>query len=134
MVRDPGTKEIREKGGGLKDVYLILRERLIDARRMANMSQRQMADALNLSHVGYGAYERGDRSISIETLIQIAEITNQPLSFFFDLHWELSTEENQLLSYFRRLPKDARALSLASIRAFAREMEDNQQAIQAESQ
>lgn len=49
-------------------------KRLRQQRLARKLTQQQMADALNLSLNAYQKYEQSERSPSLETLIQIADL------------------------------------------------------------
>ncbi len=53
-------------------------------RRMANMSQQVLADALGLTFQQVQKYERGSNRISASKLFQIAQFLEVPVSFFFE--------------------------------------------------
>lgn len=57
--------------------------RIQKARNDAGFTQEQFAPMLEVSLSTLTRYERGVTDISVETLIKVAQLTNQPVSFFF---------------------------------------------------
>ena len=53
-------------------------------RRMANLSQQVLAEALGLTFQQVQKYERGSNRISASKLFQIAQFLDVPVSFFFE--------------------------------------------------
>lgn len=51
-------------------------ERLNATRKLKGFTAQQMADSLNIALRSYRMYESGDRSPSLEMLVQIADILN----------------------------------------------------------
>lgn len=52
---------------------VLLPERLIEARKLLGLNKAEAARLLNLSKMGYGRYENGDRSPSFQTIVFIAQ-------------------------------------------------------------
>ncbi len=52
-------------------------------RKEANLTQEQLAELVNLNPKYIGEVERGEKIISIEALLRIAEKVNVPISEFF---------------------------------------------------
>ena len=53
-------------------------------RKMLNMSQEHLADALGLTFQQVQKYERGANRVSASKLYEIAKTLQVPVSFFFD--------------------------------------------------
>jgi len=58
--------------------------KLKEARRSANLSQKQLAEKLNLSEKTISAYEMERAIPPVPTLEKIAKITGQPINFFMN--------------------------------------------------
>lgn len=54
------------------------------ARRLANISQKQLAEKLGLSEKTISAYEKNRAIPPAPTLQKIATITGQPITYFLD--------------------------------------------------
>ena len=59
-------------------------ELIKQARRTANISQKELAEKLGLSEKTISAYEKNRAIPPAPTLQKIATITNQPITFFLD--------------------------------------------------
>lgn len=51
----------------------IFRERLIEQRKLNHVTQRQMAEYLNMAQPSYIRYENGSAQPSLENLVKIAD-------------------------------------------------------------
>lgn len=67
---------------GKAPVSAVLGQRIRVARRDANMSQGQLAAALNTTQSAISLYEAGQRSVGIDMLLNVARILNRPLHYF----------------------------------------------------
>jgi len=56
--------------------YYKLGQRIKDARKKSFIMQEQLAEAVELSAVYIGQIERGERKLSIDTLVKIANTLN----------------------------------------------------------
>jgi len=63
-------------------------------RKMLNMSQEHLADALGLTFQQVQKYERGANRVSASKLYEIAKTLQVPVSFFFDGLADPVTNEN----------------------------------------
>ena len=52
----------------------LVRQRLVELREEQGWTQKEVASRLNISQRAYSHYESGSRSISIELLVDIAEL------------------------------------------------------------
>lgn len=57
----------------------IIQER----RKYMGLTQKDVAEKLNISHQAYSALESGDRKLSLERAAQIADLLNLHLGDFF---------------------------------------------------
>ena len=57
-------------------------ERLNATRKLKGFTAQQMADSLSIALRSYRMYESGDRSPSLEMLVQIADILNTTRSYY----------------------------------------------------
>jgi len=58
-------------------------KKLVDFRKANDLTQRQVAKKLGLTHSGYSKYERGEREPGLEVLVQLAEMYKIPIQTFF---------------------------------------------------
>jgi len=59
-------------------------ERIKALRNESNLSQNEIAKALNISRSAYGNYERGARSFTLDVLWRIADYYNTSLDYLFN--------------------------------------------------
>ena len=52
---------------------VLIPERLIESRKLLGLNKAEAARLLNLSKMGYGRYESGERSPSFQTIVFIAQ-------------------------------------------------------------
>lgn len=75
------------------------------------MTQKEIAEKLYMQTIQYRRYESGERSISLELAVFLAEFCNVSLDYIAELSDynskitsnDLAPEEKQLLTYFRKL-------------------------------
>ncbi len=60
-------------------------ERIRNLREDKDLTQQQIADYLHISQRAYSRYENGERSIPIETLIEIANYHNTSVDYLLGL-------------------------------------------------
>jgi len=65
-----------------KSVYKEIGERIRQAREAEGMSQETLGERIGYTKFAVSKWEAGTRPISIDTLKQIAEVLNRPLSYF----------------------------------------------------
>lgn len=68
-------------------------ERLKEIRKKNGLTQEDMASQLNISSVGYGAYERGKNEPDLLTLKKIANILNVSIDYLLENKQEKSKDE-----------------------------------------
>lgn len=86
-------------------------KRLRDLREDRDLTQKDLAEKLYMQTTQYRRYETGERSLSLETAVALAEFYNVSLDYLAELTdyngkietSELSVDEKQLLTYFRKL-------------------------------
>lgn len=61
---------------------LLIPSKLRDARKVARLSQGDLSDRIGVSRQAVSAYERGDKSPEPATFQKIADVLDQPVSFF----------------------------------------------------
>ena len=62
---------------------LVLGQAISRARKLAKLSQKELANNLSISDKTISAYESGRAIPPVPTLKRIAQITNQPIDIFF---------------------------------------------------
>lgn len=93
-----------------ENVYVAIGKRIRAARLKAGLTQQDVADQLKLTNVGFGAFERGDRQISVEYLVAIADILGHPVTYFLGIPEELTTDEKDLIRLYRAASRKTRTM------------------------
>jgi len=87
-----------------------LGQRIRAARRDANLSQGQLAAALNTTQSAISLYEAGQRSVGIDMLVNVARILNRPLHYFLgedgDMLYVKESEIARLIAEVEKHPED----------------------------
>ena len=61
--------------------YKKLGTRIREERQNMNLTQAQLAEAVSISDTFMGAIERGERGLSVETLVNIANILHVTVDY-----------------------------------------------------
>ncbi|MCH4022196.1 MAG: helix-turn-helix domain-containing protein [Acetobacter sp.] len=109
-------KWIRENDAVLTDVQeekaspaLELSKKIVTLRKMAGMSQVQLAEELNLSRSAIAAMETGRTSSARKHIPRLAELFQVPIELFLsgmveqNFQMELSSDEHDLICLYRYL-------------------------------
>lgn len=59
--------------------YRVIGRNIRAARKLKNMTQEAVAEAIDMSPQHFGKVERGDRKINLQRLGQISELLNTPI-------------------------------------------------------
>ena len=103
-------------------VNKALIERVRDARKEAGLSQEDIARQLGLTDGGYGHYERGRQSFTLEMLFQLGRILGRPVEYFLGLDTGLTDDEGRLLALYRAAPAgEPRAMVLRLVQSLVQE-------------
>ena len=114
-----------------------LGEKLRDLRESLNLSQNQVAEALNIDRSTYTNYELDKTRPNLETLVKISRIFNVPPAMLLpdedskgvtfrdvvrsdNMLRTLSKEERGLIACFRSLSKEDKAKMLAQMAKLAK--------------
>ena len=86
-------------------VYIELGKRIREARKEAGYTQEDLGNLLKMSDVGFGAFERGKRQISITYLIKVARFLGRSVDWFLGIETGLTDDEDELLTWWRNASK-----------------------------
>ena len=87
-----------------KQIGALIRE----FRQAAGLSQENLAVYLDLSYQQVQKYEYGSSKITVDRLIQIADILRVPMSTFLpEGNWHFTTQETEAMVAFRKLRTSA---------------------------
>lgn len=95
-------------------------DRVIEAREKAGLTREEVAARLSLKEGSYGHYERKRSAFTIDYLFRLSRILGKSVAWFLGLETGLTTDEDELLTLYRALPDNLRALALDTIKGFAR--------------
>jgi len=104
-----------------RTVYELLGQRIRQVREKTGLSQEDVGRQLSMSPSGYGNYERGERSISLETLAKLAGIFGKPVEYLLALDSPLEEDEQELLHLYQGLPNAMKQLLLSTARLWHEE-------------
>ena len=106
--------------------YKVIGRHIQEARKRMKLTQREIAEKLNMSDTYYGKIERGECRANLERLAQISVLLNVPLEDLISGCMENAVQSSadnpqklSLASQFRRLPTAARRKAATLCCAFA---------------
>lgn len=88
------------------DTRLLIRK----ARLAAGLTQEELAERLDTSPVSIGRYETGERQITVEKLLAIADALGIPAAQLIRDGDGLTEDERSLLAWLRNHPSDQRVI------------------------
>lgn len=95
--------------------YKVIGRHIQEARKRMKLTQREIAEKLNMSDTYYGKIERGECRTNLERLAQISVLLNVPLEDLISGCMENAVPSNadnpqklSLASSFQKLPTAAR--------------------------
>ena len=95
-----------------------IRQKVRQARKLAKMSQTEVAEVLGLSQAGYAHYDRGRQPFAVDHLFKLAALFNRPIEWLLGLPSDLTEDEQQLLAAYRQIETPLfRELALDQVRA-----------------
>lgn len=105
----------------------LLGKRIREERTRIGLTQEQMAERINVSTTYIGFVERGERSVTLEKLIQLAECFHVPIDTL--LH-EIpddgpEAKENQLQTLWNRASNDDKDLILSIAEVIVAKSQNN---------
>ena len=77
----------RAQTAELQDIYNDIVQRLIEARGEAGLTQREVSTRIGRAHSFLSKCETGERRVDLLELLQLAELYQKPLQYFF-ANWE----------------------------------------------
>lgn len=102
----------------MKNLNKQVGNRIRSAREDMRLSQRDVAERLGLSHVGYGDIERGKNQVGLEYLFKLSSILSKPLTYFLGIDTDLAEDEAQLLHLYRQIENPTvRSLTLEMLKS-----------------
>ena len=68
----------------MSDIAKIIGQRVRNYRNQSNLSQEKLAEAAGLHPTYIGQIERGEKNVTIESIVKISDALNLPLSKLFE--------------------------------------------------
>jgi len=84
--------------------FETLGKRIREERRKQNLTQEQLADKVSVTYSYIGQVERGERGISLETLINVSNCLGVTVDFLLSDY--ISNEDEYYRGLWTRLVKD----------------------------
>ncbi|MBU1145656.1 MAG: helix-turn-helix domain-containing protein [Firmicutes bacterium] len=82
-------------------------ELLKNYRVYRGLTQKQVAESLNMTHSGYSKYERGERKITIDLWMELSKILDIPFSALGTANNPDYLEQQYLYNYYEQYNKMA---------------------------
>lgn len=99
--------------------YKKLGERIKAERKHLNLTQAQLAEAIDISDTYMGAIERGERGLSLDTLVMLA--TRLGVTVDFLLSDSVSATDSNIMEQFRQImdgqPLERKKMAINVLRA-----------------
>ena len=99
--------------------YKKLGERIKAERKHLNLTQAQLAEAIDISDTYMGAIERGERGLSLDTLVMLAKRLGVTVDFL--LSDSVSTTDSNIMNQFRQImdgqPLERKKMAINVLRA-----------------
>lgn len=73
----------------------IFGKRLKELRKQANLTQQQLGNSIGVTKVSICCYENGTRTPTLDTLIDLADSLNTPLTYLLGVDTFAISEEDQ---------------------------------------
>ena len=95
--------------------------RLRTARERCGLSQKEVADRLQVTPQAYGNWERGARGVPLELLPTFTRVLGRSIAWLLDLDIGLTEDEDELVTLYRSIRDPAkRRLALEIVEKIAR--------------
>jgi transcriptional regulator with XRE-family HTH domain len=87
--------------GGVCMNYMRLGQRIREERLKLNLTQSQLAEAVDISDTYVGQIERGERSLTLDTLVRV--VNRLGVSIDYLLKDSVAFTEDNILNQFRQI-------------------------------
>ena len=101
------------KGDFTMNIYIEFGKRLAEMRQQINLSQKSIADKLEIPQSTYAGYETGSRKIPLELIVRLSKILNiSPtvliLGKEINIINDFTASELELIKKYRQLDADGK--------------------------
>lgn len=108
--------------------YKRLGERIREERRRLNLTQAQLAEAIDISDTYMGAIERGERGLSLDTLVRLANRLGVTVAYL--LSDSVSDSAPNILAQFKQItdnqPLERKAFAIQLLRTIFSYFDDEE--------
>lgn len=101
LMRDTSSMP-KQRAAIVVGIDRLVTERVIQARNTSRYNKRELADKLGLAESSYSPYENFKIPFTVAMLERLSRILNQPVEWFLGVSGELTEDEQQVLSMYRR--------------------------------
>lgn len=99
--------------------YKRLGERIREERRRLNLTQAQLAEAVDISDTYMGAIERGERSLTLDTLVRLVNRLGVTVDYM--LSDSVSDNDSNIMEQFKQIidcqPLERKQMAINVLRA-----------------
>ena len=81
--------------------YKRLGERIREERKILNLTQAQLAEAIDISDTYMGAIERGERSLTLDTLVRLVNRLGVTIDYM--LSDSVSDNDSNIMEQFKQV-------------------------------
>lgn len=107
--------------------YKRLGKRIREERRRLNLTQAELAEAIDISDTYMGAIERGERSLTLDTLVRLVNRLGVTVDYM--LSDSVSGSDSNLIEQFRQIidcqPLERKQMALNVLRTIFYYFEEN---------
>lgn len=104
--------------------YEKLGKRIREERLKLNLTQVQLAEAINISDSYMGAIERGERSLTLDTLVRLVNRLGVTIDYLLSDSVDDDTNDNVIINQFKQIingqPKERKLMALDVLRTIFR--------------
>ncbi len=104
--------------------YEKLEKRIREERLKLNLTQVQLAEAINISDSYMGAIERGERSLTLDTLMRLVNRLGVTIDYLLSDSVGDDTNDNVIINQFKQIingqPKERKLMALDVLRTIFR--------------
>ncbi len=107
--------------------YKKLGKRIREERRRLNLTQAELAEAIDISDTYMGAIERGERSLTLDTLVRLVNRLGVTVDYM--LSDSVSDSDSNIMEQFKQIidcqPLERRQMALNVLRTIFAYFEQN---------
>ena len=103
----------------MADADTALAEKTQRRRKETGLTQKQAAEACDVSPQQWQKYEHATNRVSVAMLVKICGVFNVPVTYFFSALQETFDWEHELLMAWRQLPAEKRLIATNFVKAMA---------------